>query len=154
MSEDTIQYIVVPSGSNRQYTDALQKACKQLDNDVLVETTLLIFPYSFKSFTEYLNFVKRAEAYLSKKGYDGKYQLATFHPDYSFVGAAKDDAANYTNRSIYPMLHILREKGISVALAKFPQPESIPERNIVFARKKGLDYMIALRESCMIPEEE
>jgi hypothetical protein len=128
--------------------DALHKACKQLDAIAAIETTLLIFPEALRSFTEYLNFVKRAEEYLNKKGYEGKYQLASFHPDYFFAGADENDAANYTNRSIYPMLHILREKGISKAIANFPEPENIPERNMAYARKKGLEYMKALRESC------
>jgi uncharacterized protein len=153
VSADSIQYTIIHKGVNRQYLDALQRAFRQLDNDASVETTLLIFPEALQSFTEYLNFVKRAEAFLQKKGYEGKYQLATFHPDYVFTGAEENDAANYTNRSIYPMLHILREKSLSKVLQHFPQPESIPERNMTFARKKGLNYMIALRESCMTTEE-
>lgn len=153
VSMDSIQYIIISKGVNRQYLDNLLKACKQLDNDASIETTLLIFSETLQSFPEYLNFVKRAEAYLQKKGYEGKYQLATFHPGYLFTGAGEDDAANYTNRSIYPMLHILREQSLSKALLNFPQPENIPERNMAFARKKGLDYMIALREACMITTE-
>ena len=120
-----------------------------MDVHAEIETTLLIFPESLTHFAEYLNFVKRAEAFLKTKGYSGKYQLASFHPDYSFAGASADDAANYTNRSVYPMLHILREKGISKAIANFPEPDKVPERNMAFARKKGLDYMKALRNACL-----
>ena len=129
--------------------DALLRAFRQLDTDAGIETTLLIFPGDMQSFAVYLNFVKRSETFLKSKGYEGKYQLATFHPQYIFAGAHEDDAANYTNRSIYPMLHILREKGLSKALASFPEPGNIPERNMAFARKKGLEYMKALRESCL-----
>lgn len=129
--------------------DALHKAFKELDINREMETSLLIFPDALLQFSEYLNFVKRAEAFLRMKGYEGTYQLASFHPDYFFAGAAEDDAANYTNRSIYPMLHILREKGLSKAIANFPEPEKIPERNMAFARRKGLEYMKALRESCI-----
>lgn len=150
MQAESIQYIIVRNGITRQHLDALSKAMKQLDAHPETETTLLIFPESLNRFADYLNFVKRAEAFLLSKGYEGKYQLASFHPDYVFANAAEDDAANYTNRSIYPMLHILREKGISKALAHFPQPENIPERNMAYARKKGLGYMKKLREDCML----
>lgn len=149
MQAESIRYVIVRDGITRQYLDALSKALKQLDAHPQTETTLLIFPESLKRFADYLNLLKRAEAFLSSKGYEGKYQLASFHPDYIFADAAADDPANYTNRSIYPMLHILREKGISKALANFPQPENIPERNMAYARKKGLEYMKKQREDCM-----
>lgn len=119
-----------------------------MDVHTETETTLLIFPESLRNFQEYLNFLKRAEAFLVSKGYEGRYQLASFHPDYVFANASADDAANYTNRSPYPMLHVLREKGISKALVNFPQPGNIPERNMAYARKKGLEYMKQLREDC------
>jgi uncharacterized protein len=75
--------------------------------------------------------------------------VASFHPDYCFEGSDENDAANYTNRSIYPMLHLLREESLERALETFPNPENIPNRNINFARKKGLAYMKLLREQCM-----
>jgi hypothetical protein len=149
LSADSIRYVIVPNGAARQHLDALHKALKQLDAHPETETTLLVFPDALLQFAAYLNFVKRAEAFLGSKGYEGKYQLASFHPDYFFAGADEDDAANYTNRSIYPMLHILREKSISKAIAHFPEPDKIPERNMAFARKKGLEYMKELRESCI-----
>ncbi|WP_216629401.1 DUF1415 domain-containing protein [Taibaiella lutea] len=145
---DNIHYDIVANGTVRHYLDTLLRNLRHLDTHPEAETTLIIFPESLGMFQEYLNFVKRAESFLISKGYEGKYQLASFHPDYVFANASQDDAANYTNRSIYPMLHILREKGISKALHSFPQPENIPERNMAYARKKGLEYMKQLREDC------
>jgi len=115
-SADAICYEVIPAGTSRQYLDALLRACRALERDPSTETTLLIFPTGLNAFSFFLNFVKRAEALLASKGYNGIFQLATFHPDYKFSGAAEDDPANYTNRSIYPMLHILREKSLSRVL--------------------------------------
>ena len=86
---------------------------------------------------------------LEAAGYEGIYQLATFHPEYTFAGSSSDDPANYTNRSVYPMLHILREAAITKALEYFPDPDGIPQRNIDYARNKGLQYMQWLRASCM-----
>jgi hypothetical protein len=113
------------------------------------ETSFIIFPNAFKNFYDYLDVLEIAEELLVAQGYEGIYQLASFHPQYCFEGVAEDDAANYTNRSIYPMFHLLREASIEKALAHYPNPEKIPETNIDFARKKGLAYMQLLRESCL-----
>lgn len=146
--DDAIQYEVITDGATRKFLDTLLRSLRHLDTHPETETSLLIFPESLRHFQEYLNFLKRAEALLAAKGYEGKYQLASFHPDYVFANAAQDDAANYTNRSPYPMLHLLREKGIAKALVHFPAPEQIPEKNMAYARKMGLEYMRQLRESC------
>ena len=84
------------------------------------------------------NVVKRQTIY---------YQVASFHPLYLFEGSVENDPANYTNRSVYPMLHLLREESIDKALENYKDPESIPERNILFAREKGLAYMKTLRDA-------
>jgi uncharacterized protein len=103
---------------------------------------------SFADFEDYLDLVEVAEALSSEQDYDGIYQVASFHPDYCFADAVSDDPANFTNRSIYPMLHILREDSISNAVDNFPDPDGIPERNIAFAQQKGLQYMQLLRAAC------
>jgi hypothetical protein len=120
----------------------------RLDDDAAIETSFLIFPNSFKTFNSYLDMVSVAEKLLKQKGYNGIYQLASFHPQYKFAGAPADDAANYTNRSVYPMLHLLRESSIDKALEHYDDPESIPDKNINFAREKGGVYMKMLRDSC------
>lgn len=123
---------------------------KRLDNDEAIETGFLIFINGFKNFDDYLDLVADAEKHLKQKGYDGIYQLASFHPQYRFANAPDNDAANYTNRSPYPMLHLLRESSINKALEHYENPEAIPERNIKFARNKGVIYMKMLRDSCIV----
>lgn len=120
----------------------------RLDNDETIETSFLIFPDAFKDFDDYLNMVSVAEKLLTQHDYDGVYQLASFHPLYRFAGVPEDDAANYTNRSVYPMLHLLRENSIDKALEHFTDAEGIPGRNIHFARDKGTVYMNMLRQAC------
>ena len=115
-----------------------------------METTLLIIPASFKSFDAYLELVSHAQMLLEKWGYEGVYQLASFHPQYLFEGTQDDDPANYTNRSVYPMLHILREASLTVAIDSHPDPQSIPVRNISYARKRGLAAMQLLRAACFL----
>jgi hypothetical protein len=97
----------------------------------------------------FLNLVDKVEHHLFKNNYDGIYQLAHFHPHYLFADSDENDAANYTNRSIYPMLHILRESSLDKVLNEFANPDAIPDKNIELARTKGLEFMQQLRLSCL-----
>jgi uncharacterized protein len=126
----------------------LMLECDRLNIDSSIETTLLIYDRAFTAFDDYLDFLELAEALLIEQGYEGVYQLASFHPDYCFEGAETDDPANYTNRSPYPMLHLLRETSIERAVATYPDPENIPQRNIELTRKLGLAKMQALLAAC------
>ena len=122
---------------------------QHLDNHELTETIFLIFPDHFAGFNEFLAVAEDADQFLVKENYEGIYQLASFHPLYLFEGSPVDDAANYTNRSPFPMLHILREDSITKVLKGFDHPENIPDNNIDFTRKKGLKYMELLLAACM-----
>lgn len=126
----------------------LMLECDRLDTNPDIETTLLIYADAFTAFDDYLDFIEIAEMLLSDQGYDGIYQLASFHPDYCFQGSNQDDAANYTNRSPYPMLHLLRETSIDQAVTSHPDTESIPQHNIELTRKLGLAKMQALLAKC------
>jgi uncharacterized protein len=137
----TVRYVVLPSANTKGVLEKLMQEIYHLDEDEDIETTFIILPENFGDFNAYLDVVQVAEELMEEEDYDGIYQLASFHPQYCFAGEAINDAANYTNRSPYPMLHILREDSITNALENFPDPESIPEKNIAFARGKGLAYM-------------
>ena len=149
VKQNTIHYQV--EGSDRVDTclQTLLSECSRLDANDEIATTLVIFPNTFQRFDDFLDLVAKAEKLMQRNGYEGIYQLASFQPLYQFAGVPAGDAANYTNRSPYPMLHILREAAIDKALANFPDPEGIPERNIRFAREKGVEYMKMLRDSCL-----
>lgn len=149
VKQDSIHFEVVQSGDPSNLLMAVKIELDRLDNDSTIATTLLILPELFADFYDYLDMIARVEDYLRKQGKEGVYQVASFHPEYLFAGAAKDDPANYTNRSIYPMIHLLREASITDALSNFPNPENIPQRNIDFARQKGLSYFKALRASAL-----
>jgi uncharacterized protein len=149
LKQNTIHYQVETSDDRAICLRAFLQECTRLDEEKNIETSLLIFPEAFQQFDAYLDFVALAEKILKKEKYEGVYQVASFHPLYAFEGAPPDDAANFTNRSIYPMLHLLREDRVEQALLKYPDPEQIPERNIVFARSKGAAYMKKLRDACL-----
>ena len=97
---------------------------------VELETTLLIHPRVLGDFADFNDFLDPAEALLRERGCEGVVQLASFHPDYFFAGSTADDAANWTNRSPHPMLHLLREQSVADAIAAFGDASAIPERNV------------------------
>ena len=149
LKQQHVHYQVEDSTNTTLCLDAFLKEIVRLDKEPHIETSFLIFSNAFQQFDDYLDMVSIAESLLKEKGYEGVYQVASFHPMYRFGNSAKNDAADYTNRSIYPMLHFLRESSIDKALAHYENPESIPERNVDFARKKGLTFMKLLRDSCI-----
>ena len=95
-----------------------------------LETTLLVVAGMLADFEAYNEFLTPVDWLMKQEGWEGKYQVATFHPHYRFRGMRADDAGNLTNRSPWPILHILREASIEKALADYPDPEAIPDHNI------------------------
>lgn len=110
-----------------------------LDEHPKIETTLLVFSEGFKDFFAYLDLVDLAEDLLEQLEYDGVYQVASFHPDYYFADAEPDDVSNYTNRSPYPMLHILREEDLEKAINTYGDTSKIPERNSELLSQLGIE---------------
>ncbi len=100
-----------------------------LDESTLTETTLLVFTTGWTEFDAYLDLLDFGSELLEERGYEGTFQLASFHPDYCFEGNDTTDPANATNRSPYPMLHVLREASVEAAVASHPDPKGIPARN-------------------------
>jgi len=148
VDQGRVRYQVVTEAALEPCLMALAEACRALVEDSEVETTLLIYPAGFESFDRYLELVAIADELMIDQGYEGIFQLASFHPDYCFAGEPEDDPANYTNRSPYPMLHLIREESLEQALESYPDPEQIPLRNIEVAREQGLAAMQAVLESC------
>ena len=147
MKQQAIFYKVEKNTDINACLDSFIYEMERLDNNTAIETSFLIFPNAFQEFDDYLDLVSLAEKCLKKRGYEGIYQVASFHPLYLFDNSDENDPANYTNRSIYPMLHLLREESIDKAVENYKSPESIPVRNINFAREKGLVYMKMLRDA-------
>ncbi|MBI5759492.1 MAG: DUF1415 domain-containing protein [Planctomycetales bacterium] len=110
----------------------LQRELKLIDETpaATVESTLLVVTGLLADFEAYNQFLAEIDVLLRRGGWEGELQVASFHPQYRFLGTEPDDAGNLTNRSPWPILHIIREASIDKALADYPEPESIPERNI------------------------
>ena len=80
---------------------------------------------------------------------EGVYQIASFHPDYQFGGTDLEDVENYTNRSPYPMLHLLREDSLEKAIEQYPNVDQIPIRNIELMNSMGQDKLKAIMQACI-----
>ena len=140
--KNTIHYGVChPDRKLKEQLSFLRSELEFLEREQEVETSILIYPKYTENFFEYLDFVDRAGELIQNNEYDGIYQLATFHPEYIFEGSEESDPANYTNRSPYPLLHLIRESSIDLALKNYKKPENIPEANIRVARELGISTL-------------
>ena len=105
----------------------------------LVDTTLLVHPQVLGDFLDYNDFLGDADALVEALDLDGILQVASFHPDYRFADSDEADPANLTNRAPYPILHLLREDSVDRAVAAYPEPDSIIERNVATMQELGSD---------------
>ncbi|MBP6500510.1 MAG: DUF1415 domain-containing protein [Thauera sp.] len=101
-----------------------------------LETTLLAIPNMLEDFADYNDFLDAVDLWVEQFGWEGDLQVASFHPQYQFADTEADDPGNLTNRSPWPLLHIIREESLEKAIEHYPDVDAIPERNI--ARMKAL----------------
>ena len=101
------------------------------------ETTLLIVPHMLRDFLDFNDFLDEADGVLKELDMEGEFQVASFHPDFQFADTEPDDITNYTNRSPYPTLHLIREASIDRAVEAFPEAETIYEANMATMEKLG-----------------
>lgn len=153
MERQTVHYFVSQTVQISPSLNELLEQLTYLEQQPEIQTALLIFQHGFGEFDEYLELVEYANGLIQQGGYSGIYQLATFHPNYCFADESADDPANYTNRSPYPILHILRESSVEQVLKHYPQPEQIPINNINKARQLGSAYIERLMKNNKTPTE-
>jgi uncharacterized protein len=139
--KNQIRYVVCDADTPEALLELLMDELQFLsDTDpAKVDTTLIIHPNVLQDFEDYNEFLDVADAALEDMRLDGELQVASFHPDYQFADTDKNDIGNYTNRSPYPTLHLLREDSIDRAVEAFPEAEAIFEKNIETMEKLGHD---------------
>lgn len=139
--QNSIDYQVVFGDSTEQHLQQLADNFHTLDTQPNIETSLLIYADAYSTFDDYLNWLDYANHLLEDLNYIGQYQLASFHPDYRFAGSSKDDASDFTNRSPFPMLHLLREKSLEDSIKNHPDIEQVPKDNIKKLQQIGFTEM-------------
>ena len=153
---EQVRYVVSEARDEESLLAEMQQELDHLrDTDAAaLETTVLIHPYVLDDFYDYNDFLGLVDAFLEDAGYAGEFQVASLHPDYQFAGTEPEDAENYTNRSPYPILHLLREELLEKAILTYARPDKIPERNIRTMEKLGADKMRKMLAECMQLGEE
>lgn len=136
-----VRFSVTEAITEEQLLETLQIELELLNNNTLIETTLLIHPRVLQDFYDYNQFLNFADSLLLEMELVGVYQIASFHPDYQFSDTNPEDVGNYTNRSPFPMLHILREESLEKAIDNYPDVDQIPSRNIELINSLGADKL-------------
>lgn len=152
---EQIRYVVSDARDPEQLLADLHAELMHLHNtaaDVL-ETTVLIHPWVLEDFLDYNDFLDVVDRLLEQEDLGEEFQVASLHPDYQFAGTQVEDAENYTNRSPYPILHLLRVDGVARAIASYARPERIPERNIAQMERLGAAHMQQLLAQCKAERE-
>ena len=137
--KDQVRIVISDASTERALLEELGEELALLRDTPAeqVDTTLLVHPQVLGDFLDYNDFLGDADALVEAMDLDGVLQVASFHPQYQFAGSEPDDADNLTNRAPYPILHLLREASIDRAVAAYPDPDAIIERNIATVRELG-----------------
>lgn len=143
-----VRYSVSLATSADELITMLADELQLLDNSTHIETTFVVHPGAFLDFSDYNLFLDEVDELLRQMDYEGQFQVASFHPDYQFAGTEPADAENYSNRSPYPMLHLLREDSVSRAVANHPAVKDIPNANIERLNAMGSLQLEELRVQC------
>lgn len=136
---DQVRFCVSQAETPEALLEDLVAALRELvttDPEVL-ETTLLIHPRTLLDFMDFNDFLAAADATLETLDLVGIIQIASFHPAYQFAGTDADAMENFSNRSPYPTLHLLRESSVAWASDAMPDPDSIYRDNIAALERLG-----------------
>ena len=147
-ARDVIRYTACANESLQDILHALHEEMDWLDSDPETETSFLILTSGMKDFSDFNDCLAMAQELLVMMNWVGRYQLVGFHPHHRFDGADPDDAENYTNRSPYPMVHILRESSVTQAVDAAANIALIPKRNTDTLNQLGVEALIKRWQDC------
>lgn len=134
--KEQIQLILDTSESMLGVLEQMSATWASLKANQGIETSLIVYPSASLDFEKFLDWYYACDQLLEDMDLRNHFQLVAFHPNFLFDNAEESDAANYTNRSPYPMIHILREDSVSKAVDNHPDVDNIPLRNMEHLRKK------------------
>ncbi len=143
LGSEQLQITVCEDKSPRQLQRAFLLQLDELQSTAEQDlaTALLVFTGALEDFSDYLDFLDDCQQLLEGAGLEGLVQLASFHPDYQFEGEDARGASRYSNRSPYPVIHLIREDMLARVLRDFPQPEQIPLTNIATLDNLGVEEL-------------
>jgi hypothetical protein len=148
LDNNRVRFAVTDAQTEERMLLDLNAELALLESQPAIETTLLIHPRVLTDFSDFNQFLDLVDRLLDDSGNEGVFQVASFHPYYRFAGTAEDDAENYTNRSPYPILQILREASLERAIDGYPDVGQIPVRNVELMKRLGHDKLQLLLNGC------
>jgi hypothetical protein len=146
--KNRVRFFVTEAIAEEELLMVLEAELERLNSEPAVETTLLIHPGVLQKFHDYNQFLDIADRLLVQMRLEGIFQIASFHPDYQFAGTGPDDAENYTNRSPFPLLHLIREESLERVIADYPDVDEVPSRNIELMNSLGNKKLQAVMQAC------
>jgi len=149
LMRDRVRFVVSEATDEDSLLQSLHSELQRLNDEPEIETTVLIHPGVLQDFEAYNEFLDAADGLLAFLEMEGVYQIASFHPNYQFAGTDPEAAENYTNRSPYPMLHLLREASLEAAIDSHPDVDGIPGRNIKLMEELGVEQLRDVLASCV-----
>jgi len=154
--ENRIRYFVSESQTDKALVDDIIEELILLKNSDVkeIETSLIIVPNCLEDFDSYNQFLSIVDEIVMSLNLEGDIQVASFHPQYCFADLDVDDVRNYSNRSLYPMFHLIREESVSRAAVTYPDLHEIPERNQKQLLSMGLTSLKQQLSKCCVDELE
>ncbi len=149
LKNNDVRFVVTEATTEESLLLALQAELEFLMNNESVETGFLIHPKVLQDFYVYNEFLTYIDKLLVEMNLVGIFQIASFHPEYQFAGSEPCDVENYTNRSPFPMLHLLREEKLEDAIDNYENVEQIPSRNIELMKNMGIDKLQIIMQKCL-----
>src|SRR5690554_2646974 len=146
--KNRVRFTVTNATNEDDLLQALHAELQRLEDEPEIETTLLIHPDVLQDFYAYNEVLDAADASLAHLELEGVFQIASFHPDYQCADREPGSAEKYTNRSPYPMLHLLREASRDAAIVGYPDVDGIPDRNTAVVNEVGAEKMRAVLAGC------
>jgi hypothetical protein len=141
--KNQVRFVVSCASNSDSLLDDLEHELKFLveTDPEQIDTTLLIHPDVLTDFLDYNDFLDLCDSVVEELELDGILQVASFHPQYQFADTEIDDITNFTNRSPYPTLHLLREESVARAVETYPDVDGIYEKNIATMRRLGKEKL-------------
>lgn len=138
---DRIRYVVSNAIDEASLSLEVSGEMQRLVNTprMKIETTVVILGSLFADFLDFNDYLETANHDLIDEGFEGVLQIASFHPHYQFAGTNAEDVENFTNRSPFPLIHLLRETSITEVANDPAFLEGIPRKNIELLKKMGRD---------------
>lgn len=143
VSKGLVRWVLFTGDDLRALADVFLTECALLEqvSPAGTETTLIVLESALQDFEDYLDYTAFLEEMIETAGYEDLVQLATFHPAYRFEGESAEDPSQYTNRSPFPMIHLLRVEQVAKAVDNYADIEEVPQRNIRVLREEGADRL-------------